>query len=40
MDPDLDPAPDPAFFVIDLRDANANAYYFLKVLYIYIIFQR
>ncbi len=41
--------PDPAIFVIDLQDANKklqylkksfSAYYFLKVRYIYIIFQR
>jgi hypothetical protein len=40
--------PDPAVFIIDLKDANKkliskksfSAYYFLKVLYIYIIFQR
>ena len=38
-DPDSDPVPDPAFFVIDLQDASKklifntifSAYYFLKV---------
>jgi hypothetical protein len=28
---DLDPAPDPAIFIIGLQDANFSAYYFLKV---------
>ncbi len=36
MDPDSDPAPDPAIFVIDLQDANkkiisAYYWYFLNV---------
>jgi hypothetical protein len=46
LDPDLDP--DPAIFVINLQDANKklikkkrfSAYDFLRVPYIYIIFQR
>ncbi len=46
MDPDSDP--DPAIFIIDLQDASKKlnfntiffAYYFLKVQYIYIIFER
>ncbi len=45
----MDPDPDPAIFVIDLQDAIKKLpvifehnffYYFLKVRYIYIIFQR
>ncbi len=44
----MDSDPDPAIFVVNLQDANkktnfkkiSSAYYFLKVLYIYIIFQR
>ncbi len=39
---DSDPDLDPAIFVSDLEDVNKSffAYYFLKVPYIYIIFQR
>jgi hypothetical protein len=42
-----DPDSEPAIFVIYLQDVNKNlikkkisAYYFLKVPYVYIIFQR
>jgi hypothetical protein len=50
MDPDPDADPDPNIFVIDLQDADKKLIflrkffcllpYFLKVEYIYIIFQR
>ncbi len=43
MDPGPDSDPDPVIFISDLEDVKKNyffANYFLKVRYIYIIFQR